>query len=295
MKILVLGATGMLGHKVLQGLGARHEITGTVRDAAGLYRDHPVLGGARLLGGVTADDLGTVERAIATTAPDAVINGIGVIKQLPAAKDPIPSLSINALFPHRLARLCAAAGARLVHISTDCVFSGRKGAYVETDPSDAEDLYGRTKFLGEVAADGCLTLRTSIIGRELQGRHGLVEWFLGQRGGTARGFARAIYTGFTTQALTDLVAELLERHPDVQGLWHAASNPISKYDLLGLVNEAFGLGVRIERDEDFACDRSLDGSRLRAATGFEPPDWPAMIERMAADPTPYDQARAVAC
>ncbi len=289
MKVLILGATGMLGHKLIQVLGGRFEAVGTVRGSVAAYQHHPVLGGLSLLGGVQAEDLDSVIRAIATARPQAVINCIGLIKQLPGAKDPLPSLTLNAVFPHRLAQLCQAAGARLVHISTDCVFSGRKGRYTESDPSDAEDLYGRTKFLGEVSGPGRLTLRTSIVGRELGTRSGLFEWFIGQRGRSVNGYARAIYSGFTTQVLADLIADLLEQHPDLEGLWQVSSEPISKYDLLQLLNQALQLGIRVNRDEAFFCDRSLDSTRFRQATGFTPPSWEDMIARLAHDPTPYSQ------
>lgn len=288
MAVLVLGATGMLGHKLMQVLSRRTEVVGTVRGSASALAAHPVVGGFTLLGGVAAEDFDSVVRAVATVRPAAVVNGIGVIKQLPSAKDPLPSIGINALFPHRLAQLCRAAGARLVHLGTDCVFSGRKGAYTEDDPSDAEDLYGRTKHLGEVTGEGCLTLRTSIIGRELGRRSGLLEWFLAQRGKRASGYAHAIYSGLTTHALAGVIADVLERHPRLSGLWHVASDPISKFDLLQLVNREFALGVTLERDETFRCDRSLDGSRFREATGFRAPAWPDLVAQLAADPTPYD-------
>ena len=288
MNVLVLGATGMLGHKLMQRLSGRFAVTGTVRGSADRFAKHPIVGSMSLLGSVQAEDLDSVARAIAAARPDAVVNCVGVIKQLPAAKAPIPSIQINALFPHRLAELCKASRARLVHLSTDCIFSGRKGAYTEDDPSDAEDLYGRTKFLGEVAEPGCLTLRTSIIGRQLEGRTSLIEWFLAQRGRRATGFARAIYSGLTTQALSDLIGDLLERHPEMSGVWHVSTDPISKYELLGLVDQAFGLGVTLERDDAFFCDRSLDSSRFRRATGFVPTPWPDLVKQLAADPTPYD-------
>jgi dTDP-4-dehydrorhamnose reductase len=287
MVVLVLGAAGMLGHRVMLDLAPRFELIGTIRDPASRYADHPVLKGVRLLGDIRTEDLAGIQRVLEDVRPAAVVNCIGVIKQLPQAKDPLPAISVNALFPHQLARLCRAAGARLVHISTDCVFSGRKGAYTEDDVSDAEDLYGRTKSLGEVAGPGCLTLRTSIIGRELNGHVGLVDWFLAQRGGTVRGYARAIYTGFTARRLAELIGDVLEHHADLEGLWHVSSDPISKYDLLGLLNQAFGLGTTIERDETFVCDRSLDSSRFRQRTGFRPPTWPAMVQELAEDPTPY--------
>jgi dTDP-4-dehydrorhamnose reductase len=179
----------------------------------------------------------------------------------------------------------------MIHMSTDCVFSGRKGMYAEDDPSDAEDLYGRSKFLGEVGGPGCLTMRTSIIGRELMTSNGLVEWFLGNRGGKARGFRRAIFTGYPTRVLAEIMADVLENHAGLEGVYQVSSQPINKYDLLCRVNEAFDLGIEIEPDDDFACDRSLDSSRFRAATGFRPPSWEEMIRDMAEDPTPYEEWR----
>src|SRR5262249_32316179 len=131
------------------------------------------------------------------------------VKQRSEASAAIPSLEINSLLPHRLALVCAAAGARLVHLSTDCVFSGRKGAYTESDPPDADDLYGRSKYLGEVASPGCLTLRTSIIGRELSRKTGLLEWLLSQRGATVKGFRSAIFSGFTTHEMGRIIERLL--------------------------------------------------------------------------------------
>ncbi len=290
MTILVLGATGMLGHKLLQVFSQSSlDAMGTVRGSAKTYANHPILGSMNLVGGVRAEDLDSVVHVLAAIRPDAVVNCIGIIKQLPAAKDPLQSIAVNALFPHRLAQLCQAAGVRLIHISTDCVFSGRKGRYTEEDVSDAEDLYGRTKFLGEVAGPGCLTLRTSIIGRELANRASLIEWFIGQRGKTVSGYAQAIYTGLSTLTIAGVIIDVLERHQDLCGLWHVSSEAISKYDLLNLVNQEFDLGVTIMRDETFVCDRSLDSTRFREATGYRPPSWRAMISEMASDPTPYDR------
>ena len=291
MRILVLGAPGMLGHKVYQVCRERFETWTTsffdYRGRAGWELFDP----DRFLVGVDALQFDTVVRAMAEVKPDAVINCIGIIKQLKAAKDKIVSLEINSLFPHRLAELCRACGARLIHMGTDCVFSGRKGMYTEEDPSDAEDLYGRTKYMGEVDGPGCFTIRTSIIGRELETSNAFLEWFLANRGGKVRGFTRAIYTGFPTQILARIMADILENHPDLEGVYQVSSDPINKYDLLCLVNETFGLGTQIEPDNEFECDRSLDSSRFRAAIGFQPPTWEEMIQEMHQDPTPYDDWR----
>lgn len=288
VKVLILGATGMLGHKMMQVLSDRFDVIGTVRGSSLRYRDHPILGGMALLGDVQAENFDSVIKVVATTHADAVINCIGIVKQHPSAMDPLQSISVNALFPHRLAGLCRASGARLIQISTDCVFSGRKGYYTEDDRTDPEDLYGRTKLLGEVTGPGCLTLRTSMIGREIQGRLSLVEWFLSQRGKSVRGFAGVIYSGFTTQVLADLIGDIIERQSHIHGLWHVSSDPISKYDLLRMMNRELKLGIDIQRDGTIISNRSLKSARFREATGFKPPTWEEMIVRMAGDATPYD-------
>ena len=292
-KVLILGGSGMLGHKLWQTLAPRFDARVTFRGAASRYARTGLFDPARSIGGVSAQDFDSLARAFAAARPEAVVNCIGVVKQDPAAKDPLTSIAVNALFPHRLAQLCRAAGARLIHLSTDCVFSGRRGDYTERDAPDAEDLYGRTKLLGEVDYENCLTLRTSMIGRELAGSHGLVEWFLAQRGGRVRGFRRAVFSGFTTGALADIIAWLIAEHTGLRGVWNVAAAPINKFDLLTLVKQVYGLEVEIEPDEAFVCDRSLDGGRLRAETGFAPPAWPEMIERMRDDATPYDELRRI--
>jgi dTDP-4-dehydrorhamnose reductase len=291
MRVLILGGGGMLGHKLWQAYRQRFDTWVTVRAGYRQYARYNLFDPARLLEGIDAANFDSIVRAVAEVKPQAVVNCIGIIKQLREAKAPLVSLSINSLLPHRLANLCRAASARLIHISTDCVFSGRKGNYTEDDVSDAEDLYGRTKFLGEVDAPGCLTVRTSIIGRELGTSSGLLDWFFGNRGGKVRGYTRGIYSGFTTLALARILADLLEQQPALSGVYQVSSAPISKFALLSLVNEIFGLEICIEPESEFFCDRSLDSSRFRTATGFRPPDWPAMIREMHSDPTPYDDWR----
>jgi dTDP-4-dehydrorhamnose reductase len=291
VRVLVLGATGMLGHKLWQVLRERFDTWATARAGYSECACRGLFDANRFVGGVDAFDFDSVLRAFAAVHPDVVINGIGIIKQVPAARDAMASLSVNSLFPHRLAALCQAGDARLIHISTDCVFSGRRGMYTEADVSDAEDLYGRTKFLGEVAGSGCLTLRTSIIGRELRTSFGLVEWFLAQAEGQVRGYTRALYSGFTTLALAKMMADVIEHHPQLSGVYQVSSDPISKYELLELLRTAFDLKVVIEPYPDVLVDRTLDRSRFSAVTGFSPPGWQEMVREMAADPTPYRQWR----
>ena len=291
MKVVILGATGMLGHKLAQGFSARFSVLATVRGPAALHVDRPVFAGTQLVGGVDARDFDSVLRAIEETEPDVVVNCIGIVKQLEAAKHPIPCMELNALFPHRLAQYCRESRIRLIHISTDCVFSGKTGMYTEDDVPDAADLYGRTKLLGEVGSPGCLTLRTSIIGRELRTSNGLVEWLLAQEGGQVRGYRKAVFSGFTTGALATIIGDVISNHTDLDGLWHVASEPITKYELLLLIRDAYDLNVEISPADDPVCDRSLDGSRFQSATGLVVPSWSKMIQEMADDPTPYDQIR----
>jgi len=274
-----------LGHRLFTYLSDKFghdEVYGTMRRGEGRHwfvSEYADL----IITNVDAHCYDSIARVIGEVRPDIVINCIGIIKQLNIANDPLIIVPINTLFPHRLAALCKVSGAKMIHVSTDCVFSGRKGNYTEDDTPDPIDLYGHTKLLGEVTAQGCLTLRTSIIGRELHTKYGLIEWFLSQRGKTVKGFSRAIYSGFTTQALVEIIGNLIEQHPDLSGLWHVSSAPISKYDLLQLVKNTFKLNISIEKDETFFCDRSLDSSRFRKIVGDTPSTWPEMIERLYHD------------
>lgn len=291
MRILILGGSGMLGHKLYQTVKPDLETYVTVRGPAGAYSHLNIFDPACVVGDVAAEDFAAVQRALAFVQPEVVVNCIGIVKQDAAAKNPIASIGVNSLFPHRLAQTVRAQGARLIHLSTDCVFSGSRGAYAEDALPDPPDLYGRSKLLGEVDSEGCLTIRTSMIGRELKGSHGLIEWFLSQTGGHVRGFTRAIFSGFTTSALAAIIARIITYHPKLTGVWHVAAEPISKFDLLTLFKQTYGLAIEIEPDGTFACDRSLNGVRFRETTGIEAPTWPAMIEQMHADPTPYEQIR----
>lgn len=291
MRLLILGGGGMLGHKLAQIYRDRFETWVTVRSSAQDYERFHLFDPERVIPGVDAMEFETIAKAFNIARPHVVINAIGVVKQLPAAQDPIISLTINSLLPHRLAGLTRSTGCRLITLSTDCVFNGRKGMYNEGDVSDAEDLYGRTKFLGEVVGEQCLTIRTSIIGRELESSHGFVEWFLSNQGGTVRGFTNAVYTGFPTIVLAEIIAKVIEDHADLNGVYNVSSDPISKYDLLLLMRDAYRIQIEIEPFAEFQIDRSLDSSVFRKATGINPAAWREMIQTMAADPTPYDEWR----
>ncbi len=291
MKVLVLGATGMLGHKILQELAKDFDTTGTFRREWKNSSDRNPFEDMNLIGNVNATNFQTVEQAIEFSGPDVIVNSIGIVKQLPEASDPVVSISINSLFPHLLEKYCMDEGIRLIHYSTDCVFSGTKGNYTEEDIPDATDLYGRSKLLGEVTGKNCLTLRTSIIGRELSSSHGLIEWFLSQEGTTVKGYKNAIFSGLTTNAHAVVLKEIILNYPELEGLYHLAADPISKYDLLNLVKDRYRLDISIEPDYEEESDRSLNATKFRTATKILIPGWFDMIEEMYRDPTPYDRFR----
>jgi len=290
-KILILGATGMLGHKLMQVLSSNFSVTGTVRAETSEFSHHPVFAGMNIIRNVHADDLKSVHHTIEHSNPDVVINCIGIVKQLRAAQDPLQSIAINALFPHQLAKICQEKKIRLIHMSTDCVFSGHKGHYTEHDPSDAEDLYGKTKYLGEVNYPGCLTLRTSIIGRELSTSHSLIEWFMSQEGKTVSGYKNAIFSGLTTVALSEIISQIISDYSALNGVYQIASEPISKFNLLNLVKKIYKIPISIEKDETVINDRSLNPKKFKTETTIIIPTWEYMIEQMYQDSTPYNRLR----
>lgn len=303
MKVLICGGGGMLGHRLWLAFRTRFDTYVTLRRALSDYAAWGWYEPARSLEHCDAARFDTLRAFARKLQPQVVINAVGLVKQRAEAASPIAAIEANALFPHRLAELCGELGARLIHISTDCVFSGRSragrwGNYRETDEPDPIDLYGRTKLLGEPLAvermpaeplaaplasiedaAGVLVLRTSLVGHELLTRQGLVEWFLHERG-PVRGFARARFSGLTTNELADLLVRLVGEFPKLHGLYHVASEPISKLEFLQRLKHVYGVSIDIEPDESVAIDRTLCGERFCQATGYVAPDWEAMMRRM---------------
>lgn len=288
IRVLVFGATGMLGSTFFRTFSAdpAFETYGTMRDASGARHFAPDLRDALIPNVHLKDEIGLLS-AFSTARPDVVINCVGIIKQLPNASDHLESLAINSSLPHRLARYSAMVGARLVHFSTDCVFSGKAGQYKEEDFPDAYDLYGRSKLLGEVDYENAITLRTSIIGHELTGAKSLVDWFLSQTG-EIKGFRKAIFSGLPTIEVARIVREFVIPNPNLRGLYHLSVDPINKHDLLSLVSKVYGKGIAINPDDQLVIDRSLNSDRFKSATGFTPKIWPELIADM------HDEYRAYA-
>ncbi len=281
MRVLILGGSGMLGHQLLKQLSKTHEARVTLRGDLSEYLVFGLFNAKNSYSGIELGSTELLAEVMKDFRPEVIVNAAGFVKQKAESKDSIPSLEINSLLPHRLALLCEQTSSRLIHMSTDGVFSGKKGGYRESDPSDAEDLYGKSKFLGEVHEPHCLTLRTSIIGRELRHKTGLLEWFLSQKG-KIKGFRRAIYSGFTTIVMARFIERIISRHARLSGLWHVASEPISKYDLLCMLKDKLGRqDVEIEPDGTHVCDRSLDATRFLKETNYKPPAWSTMLDELA--------------
>jgi len=280
-KVLVLGGSGMLGHTLFRYLSedSKLDVYATVRSAKDLSGWFPMDRMKKVHRDVDVLNSDRLAQVFMDVSPDIVVNCIGLIKQLPETQDPIGTISLNALLPHKLASLCSVIGSRLIHISTDCVFDGEKGGYREGDIANAHDLYGRTKLLGEVAQPPCVTLRTSIIGHELKGRYGLVEWFLSQEK-TVFGFRKAVYSGFPTVELAQIIRNYVIPNSKITGLYHLSTDPISKYELLKLIKVQYEKNVEIVPENSFTLDRSLDSSRFRAQTGYIPPSWSELVYRM---------------
>jgi len=292
MKVLVTGVAGMLGHKMFQLLRAR--FPGTLGTVIEDIRKPPFdkvdfLQGDDVIRGVDMADFDRLRGLLTEIQPDFIVNCVGIIKQRDEAKRAIPSITINALMPHKLVEFAEKWGGRVIHPSTDCVFSGKRGGYAEDDLSDAEDLYGKSKFLGELHYDNTLTLRTSIIGCELAEHKSLLDWLISQNGQAIRGFERVIYSGVTTIELAEVVTRIIRQFPQLNGLFHVVSEPISKYELLCLLKGAFGVAVDIIADESVTLDRSMKGDKFRLATGYQCPPWPELVQSLAQDPTPYHQ------
>ena len=280
MKILILGVTGMLGNSMFRFLSSDKalDVYATARSQSAHSHFSKDLS-SKLITGIDVENHDSLVEVLNKVKPDAVINCIGLVKQLADANDPLKALPINSLLPHRLARLCELTGSRFIHISTDCVFSGKKGNYKENDFSDCYDLYGRSKFLGEVDYPNAITLRTSIIGHELGGNRSLVDWFLSSEG-SVKGFEKAIYSGFPTVELARIIKDFVLPNKELHGLYHVASKPINKLELLRLVAEIYDKKIEIMPSDELVIDRSLDATRFNEVTGYNPPEWRELVKRM---------------
>lgn len=281
MRVLILGISGMLGSRVFRTLSKNNtlEVFGSLRSPDVLPCFKPELH-SRILTGLDVLNTSKLEETIQSLRPQVIINCVGLVKQLGSSKDPLVALPLNSMMPHQLVRLAATFGARVIHISTDCVFSGRKGAYTEADFSDAEDLYGRSKYIGELNDfDNAVTLRTSIIGHELSTNKSLIDWFLSQEN-KVKGFRKAVFSGLPTIELAEVIENFVIPNAALKGLYHVSAAPINKYELLKLVAQVYGKKIEIVPDDELVIDRSLNSQRFSGATGYMAPEWLTLINKM---------------
>jgi dTDP-4-dehydrorhamnose reductase len=279
-KILILGASGMLGHTLFKYLSAKNfEVYGTLRNSNLCHYFNEELK-TNLIPTFDLSSTEEILRVVNLIRPNIIINCVGVIKQLAYANDPLITLPINSLLPHKLSQITKTIGARLIHISTDCVFSGRKGMYTEHDQEDATDLYGISKKIGEVVKEPhVITIRTSIIGHELNSCHSLLEWFLNQEK-FVDGYANAFFSGLPTIELSEVIEKYIIPNEHLNGLYHVSSKSISKYHLLKLINEIYDKNISIKKNETFSINRSLDSIKFQNVTGYTSKTWQDLILKM---------------
>ena len=291
MKIIVLGATGMLGHRLLSTLSEKHEVWGTMKSVKPIKFDIPNVDKEKIIGNIDVKCFGDVEECISEIKPEVVINCISIIKQVKLAKNHQESIYINSLFPHILAQCCVDNKCKMITFSTDCVFDGQKGYYDEIDLPNCIDLYGKTKHLGEVDyLENVITVRTSMIGRELVPKGSLLDWFLQQYGKSINGFTKSIFSGFPTYTIAKIVDKYL-LDSNMKGLYHIASKPISKYDLLMLIKDLYDIDIVIHVEDQTCIDRSLDPLRFSKATGYIAPLWSELIKDLKVDDDFYQNIR----
>ena len=292
VRVLILGSGGMIGHQLTRAFIGEHEVWGTASGDSDDVVHFTGIERARVFSGFEALDTTQLTDVLDAAKPALVVNAIGLVKQSELISDVALTVAMNVTLPRTLSRMAAERGARFIHLSTDCVFSGDKGMYTELDRPDADDEYGRSKAQGEKDLGEALVIRTSAIGREIRHFHGLVEWLLGQPPGQVPGFSEAYWSGLPTVTFARLVAELAESAPDLTGLHHLTTNRINKYDLLGWLSAALGSRWTVVPTAEPALDRSLDGSRLVAASGIQIPEWPDLVDELIRDSRMHDELKA---
>ncbi len=277
MKILVLGANGMLGNafvKIIQKY-KEYEVFGTIRTK----KDFNNFVNIKIYENIDCENFSLLESLLMQIKPEVVVNCVGLVKQNKKSNDLSQTILINSLLPHKLYDICQKINARLIQISTDCVFSGKLGFYSEIDDTDPQDTYGRSKLLGEINNISAITLRTSIIGHSLSSQHGLLDWFLSQKD-NIKGYRKAIFSGLSTYELSKVIIELVIPNFSLKGIYHVSSEPISKFDLLSLVRSVYKKSIDIIPDDSLVIDRSLNSQTFKQITKYKPPQWERMIEDM---------------
>jgi dTDP-4-dehydrorhamnose reductase len=292
MRVIILGVSGLIGHSLFKEISSKFETYGILHNNKSFYSNHVLFETENVFDNIDVLDFEVLSKVLLAVDPDVIINCVGITKRKEEIKNTGLTLYVNALFPHKLAEWSKANNKRIIHFSSDCVFDGKVGNYSEESLTTAEDMYGRTKALGEINYNHTLTLRSSFIGRELFSKTELLEWFLSQNGLTIRGFTKALYTGVSTIFLSKIVADIIESHPNLSGLKQLSiEKPISKYELLCLAREAFKCNIEIIPDDTFEIKPTLKGEKLRDELGYVVPTWENMMYDLAKDSFNYEKSR----
>lgn len=285
MRILILGGNGMIGHKMYQIISKKYDDTWvTLRNGLNTYKYGFIYNRNRVIDNIDLSNFVRIEVELNHLMPDVIINASGITIRRGVNAILSNSIITNSALPHFLNEWVVKHNKRLIHFSTDCVFSGRKGDYFENDFKDAYDNYGLTKSLGEVNnSANAITLRGSMIGRELENKTELLEWFLLQSFNTITGYSKVIYSGITTIQMAKIVQTLIESFPYLSGVFNVSSVPISKFMLLTLFENEFKIGSEIISDDSIVSNKNLISNKLYSILNIPIPNWDDMINQLGED------------
>ena len=271
MKILILGGDGMIGHKMAQSL-INFDLYLNSRSNSNYLKEH--------FPNSTLSDVDflnqNIEELLNKILPDYIINAVGITIRRGASNNKKTNL-INSQLPNQIDFWCKENQKKQIHFSTDCVFSGDKGNYNDLDLPDAKDDYGKSKGEGEINSNSTLTIRSSMIGREIYNKTELLEWVISNKNNKIKGFENVIYSGVTTLWMSNTVNEIIKNYPDLNGIYNISSSPISKYDLITKINTYFNLNIEIEKDYSYSSNKSLNSDRFFTKTNFKKPNWDEML------------------
>lgn len=288
-RVLVVGANGLLGHSVVRELSPALDVWALTRQPA--TSSHLLARWLRIdrwIGGIDVRQDEELSQVLTRCRPQIVINCAGVIKQ--RLSSPREMWRLNAEVPHRLAHLTHQVGARLIHVSTDCVFDGARGSNRECDHPNATDLYGMSKAAGEPKGEHVLTIRSSHVGFEVTPGPSLLSWVMSRRGNAVDGYVNAKYSGVSTPTFARALRMLVEMSHPLSGVFHLASGPITKSSLLEMLNSTMRLNLSIIPVAEPKIDRTLDARAFEARTGFRVPTWDDMVSEIAETRSDYPYA-----
>ena len=283
MKVMILGGAGMLGHQVYLKLKTEFGATNvaiTLRKTKQHYDKFGIFKEAVAFDELDVLNFPQVEVALNKFKPDYIINCIGLTLRKKELGDVEKCIQVNSMLPHRLAKWGELNNSRVIHFSTDCVFDGKKGNYTEKDIPTADDLYGQSKFLSEIIYPNSLTIRLSVVGRELEGKTEFIEWFLSHKGKSVNGFAGVNYSGLSTNVVAKELIRIIKNYPKISGTYQMASEPMNKFDILKIVNEIYQTKTEIKESADYKNDKTLNCDLYTQLTGFKKPSWKSMIAEM---------------